>query len=159
MRARGSRLTRATLEDREDALREVCFCLLYDLCAWLARARHPVPSEVPEYRLTAIRQLPDPRERLRRYLDPELLEHWDGALLPFFETGASLSLELGEAAPLQVAGLEADGEVRAELRFSELSSVLDRSGRRHPLPKRDWTLEVWLSQDLSRVEDACLRLS
>ena len=155
---RSRQVARAEREAREEALRGLCFCLLYDLCAWLARARRPIPAEVREYRLKAARHLPDPSDRMRRYLDPALLELWERALAPFFDSGASLSLELGEAAPLGAEGLEErNGEVRAELRFSERSSLVDGQGRRHPLPRRDWVLEAWVSSDLERVENACLR--
>jgi hypothetical protein len=156
-RPRPGHIPRKSLEEREDALREICFCLLYDLCAWLSRGPQPIPPEVHEYRLAAVRQLADARERLRHYLDPELLDHWEAALRPFFDTAAFLSLELGEAAPLEAVGLDEAGEVRAEVRFSEQSSVIDRFGRRHPLPRREWALEAWLSNDLKRVQNACLR--
>jgi hypothetical protein len=147
----------ASREDREDATRDICFCLLYDLCAWLARSRQAVPPEVGEYRLEAVRQLTDARQRLRRYLNPALLDLWEDALQPFFDADASLTTELGDVAPLTAVGLDAGGEVRAELRFSEQSSSVDRFGERHPLPRREWVLEVWLSPDLQRVENACLR--
>jgi hypothetical protein len=157
-RQRSRRLGRAEVEEREEALRGLCFCLLYDLCAWLARARRPIPPEVREYRLGAVRQLTDARERLRHYLNPSLLDLWDETLVPFFKSGASLSLELGEAAPLGADGLEKEGvEVRAELRFSERSSLIDARGRRHPLPRRDWVLEARVSSDLNLVENAWLR--
>jgi hypothetical protein len=156
-RPRPAHTARRSLEEGEDALREICFCLLYDLCAWLSGTRRPIPPEVHEYRLAAVRQLADARERLRHYLDPELLDHWEAALRPFFDAGAVLSLELGEAAPLEAMGLDQGGEVRAEVRFSEQSSVIDRFGRRHPLPRREWALEAWLSNDLKRVQNACLR--
>jgi hypothetical protein len=144
-------------EDREDATRDICFCLLYDLCAWLAQSRQAVPPEVGEYRQDAVRQLTDAGQRLRRYLNPALLDLWEGVLQPFFDADASLSTELDTVAPLTALGLEAGGEVRAELRFSEHSSVVDRFGDRHPLPRREWALEAWLSPDLRRVENACLR--
>lgn len=157
-RKRSRRLDRGEVEEREEALRGLCFCLLYDLCAWLADARHPIPPEVREYRLGAVRQLTDARDRLGRYLNPSLLDLWEEALSPFFESGASLSLELGEAAPLGAEGLEEEGvQVRAELRFSERSSVIDARGRGHPLPRRDWLLEAWVSPDLNLVENAWLR--
>jgi hypothetical protein len=70
-----------------------------------------------------------------------------------------LSVELGEAAPLEALGLDRGERVRAEIRFSEQSSLIDRFGRHHPLPGREWTLEAWLSDDLKRVENACLRLA
>ena len=156
-RPRQGQVPRKSLDEREDALREICFCLLYDLCAWLSGTPRPIPPEVHEYRLAAVRQHADARERLRHYLDPELLDHWEAALRPFFEAAAFLSLELGEAAPLEAMGLDQGGEVRAEVRFSEQSSVIDRFGRRHPLPRREWALEAWLSNDLKRVQNACLR--
>jgi hypothetical protein len=149
---------RAAIEEREEALRGLCFCVLYDLCAWLTRARRPVPAGVREYRLQAPRRLAEPVDRMRLYLNPELLALWERALAPFIDSGASLSLELGEAAPLGAEGLEGgDGEVRAELRFSERSSLVDEQGRRHPLARRNWVLEAWVSSDLERVENACLR--
>jgi hypothetical protein len=147
----------ASREEREDATRDICFCLLYDLCAWLAQSRQAIPPEVGEYRQEAVRQLTDAGQRLRRYLNPALLDLWEEALQPFFDADASLTMELGEVAPLTAGGLDAEGEVRAELRFSEQSSVVDRFGERHPLPRREWALEVWLSPDLRRVENACLR--
>jgi hypothetical protein len=147
----------ASREDREDATRDICFCLLYDFCAWLAGSRQAVPPEVGEYRQEAVRQLTDARQRLRRYLNPALLDLWEDALQPFFEADASITMEVGEVAPLTALGLDAGGEVRSELRFSEQSTLVDRFGGRHPLPRREWALEVWLSPDLRRVENACLR--
>ena len=160
MRARegGGRRRQKLAEEREEALRGLCFCLIYDLCAWLAQARRPVPADVEEYSLDSARRLPDPRERLRLYLDEGLLAHWDAALAPYFDSGASLALEVGEAAPLGADGLDsADREVRAELRFSERSSLVDAAGQRHPLPRRDWVLEAWTSADLARIVNARLR--
>jgi hypothetical protein len=161
---RGARARRARgqagepRELREEALRGLCFCLLYDLCAWLGRAQRPVPEGVREYRLEEVRELADPAQRLRRYLDPALAEGWELALAPFFRSGASLALELGDAAPLGAEGLGEEGvQVRAELRFSERSNLLDGRGRHHPLPRRDWVLDAWLSPGLDRVENACLR--
>ena len=149
---------RAATEEREEALRGLCFCLLYDLCAWLTRARRPIPADVREYRLQAPRHLADPVARMRLYLNPELLALWERAVAPFIDSGVSLSLELGEAAPLEGEGLErGNGGVRAELRFSEQSSLVDDQGRRHPLPRRNWVLEAWVSSDLDQVENACLR--
>jgi hypothetical protein len=152
------RIARTALEEREEALRGLCFCLLYDLFAWLVGAQRPVPDEVLEYRVEAARGEADPGQRLRRYLDPALADHWERALAPFFESGASLSMELGETAPLGAEGLrQREGEVRVELRFSEQSSLLDGLGRPHPLPRRDWVLEAWVSSGLDRVENARLR--
>ena len=75
MTARGRRsrqAVRAAIEEREEALRGLCFCVLYDLCAWLTRARRPVPAGVREYRLQAPRRLAEPVDRMRLYLNPEV---------------------------------------------------------------------------------------
>jgi hypothetical protein len=156
-RQRG-RLARAVVEEREETLRGLCFCLIYDLSAWLARAQRPVPRDLREYRLERARPLADPGARLCQYIDPALIEHWEQALDPFFRSGASLSIELGEVAPLGAESLEhGDREVRAEIRFSERSILVDAAGGRHQLPRRDWLLEARVSPDLSLVENAWLR--
>jgi hypothetical protein len=141
-----------------EAMRGTCFCLLYDLCCWLATVRRPVPADVDEYTLTALREVGDPRQRLGRYVNPALLESWERALQPFFASGATLEPELGEAGSFQERGRDAAGRLRAELRFGNRSSVLDRSLRRHQLPPHDWILTVLLSPESAGfVENASIR--
>lgn len=147
---------RRRVEERLDTLRGTCFCLLYDLNAWLARAEQPVPLELREYRLAGLRHLTDPRERLSRYVKPELLQAWQQALKPFFEAGTALAPDLGETANLLVEGLDGEGGALAELRFTSRSRVVDRRHRLRPLPGHDWLLRVSLASDLDRVEDARL---
>lgn len=143
---------------RIDAMRGICFCLLYDLCCWLAAVRRPVPEDVDEYTLAALREDDDPRQRLGRYVNPALLERWERALEPFFSSGATLEPELGEAGSFQERGRDPDGRVRCELRFGNRSSILDRHRRRHQVPPLDWVLTVWLSPELGGyVENATLR--
>lgn len=143
---------------RAEALRGVCFCLLYDLCCWLAGVQRPVPAEVDEYSLAALREMADPRLRLSRYVNPAQLQSWAWALQPFFESGATLEPELGEAGSFQELGRDDEGRLRAELRFSNRSHVLDRDGQRLPLPLDDWVLGVLLSPDLGGyVESAIIR--
>ena len=134
----------------------MCFCLLYDLCCWLAGAEEPVPDETTEYSLTPLRAIPEPRRRLGGYVSQPLLTSWERALEPFFAGGASLDPELGESGPLRQQGLDEGGRVLAELRFTNRSRVRDDAGRTYQLPAQDWVLEVWLSPDLSRVESATL---
>jgi hypothetical protein len=154
------RTAQSALEEREEALRGLCFCLLYDLCAWLTGSRRPVPDEVRGYKLNEARREADPSLRLRHYLDPELMDHWELALRPFFESGARLFMELDKPAPLGAEGLRRPaGEVRAELSFSERSTLVDWLGRPHPLPRRSWVLEASVSSGVDRVENACLRLA
>jgi hypothetical protein len=142
------------------AMRGVCFCMLYDLCCWLAGHRRGVPDDVDEYSLTGLRAVEDPRERLGRYVSPELLRSWEGALKPFFTPGFTLDPELGEAGSFQDHGRDGSGRPKAELRFGNRSSVMDPSRRRHDLPPRDWILTVWLSpQPGGHVENATIRLA
>jgi hypothetical protein len=148
---------RRRLEERLDAVRGTCFCLLYDLTGWLAGGRRKVPIQVREYRLAHLRDLPDPRERMGRYVDATLLQAWEDALRPFFRGGAALLPQLGDTAPLWVEGLDGKGQVRAEVRFTNRSSVVDLRDRRHSLSEQEWRLEVALSPELDHVEDARLR--
>ena len=144
-------------ETPEDA-RGICFCLLYDLCCWLASVSRPVPADVEEYTMVTLREIADPRERLGRYVNAGLLQSWEDALQPFFETGATLEPELGEAGSFQERGRDAAGRLRAELRFGNRSSVLDRGLRRHQLPTHDWILTVLLSLELGGfIENATIR--
>lgn len=146
-----------TSADRMEAVRSMCFCLLYDLCCWLAGSVEPVPEETGEYSLSWLRQTAHPRERLAAYASGDLLRSWELALQPFFNQGAALEPQLGESSPLEVGGLEQGGAVQAELRFSSRSRVWDRQGTSHQLPPREWALALWLSPDLGRVESAALR--
>lgn len=141
-----------------DAMRGICFCLLYDMCCWLASVRRPVPADVDEYTLIPLRDLGDPRQRLARYVNPGVLQSWERALQPFFISGATLEPELGEAGSFQERGRDSAGRTRAELRFGNRSSVMDRGQRRHQLPPHDWILTVLLSaQGGGFVENASIR--
>lgn len=143
-----------------ETMRGVCFCLLYDLCCWLAGAQRAVSDEVDEYTMTDLRTVEDPRDRLRRYVSPKLLQTWEGALHPFFNSGFLLDPELGEAGSFKDHGRDGSGRAKAELRFGNRSSIVDSSKRRHELPPRDWILTVWLSpKPGSYVENATIRLA
>ncbi len=150
--------TRAGAQPTPDAMRGICFCLLYDLCCWLASVRRPVSGDVEEYALSSLREIGDPRQRLARYVNPALLQSWEHALQPFFASGATLDPELGEAGSFLERGRDAAGRLRAELRFSNRSSVLDQGQRQVPLPVHEWILTVLLSSDLGGfVENATIR--
>ena len=142
--------------DQLEALRGMCFCLLYDLCCWLARNEDPVPDDTLEYSLTPLRAIEDPRRRLGGYVSQAVLASWERALEPFFASGATLDPELGESGPMYQQGLDDGGPVLAELRFTNRSRVRDEAGGPHQLPPQEWVLDVWLSPDLSRVESATL---
>ncbi len=143
---------------RAEVQQGICFCLLYDLCCWLAAVRRPVPKDVDEYTLTALREIDDPRQRLGRYVNPALLQSWERSLQPFFAAGFTLEPQLGDSGSFHERGRDTGGRVQAELRFGNRSSVLDRSQRRHQLPPHDWVLTVWLSPELGGyVENASVR--
>ena len=83
-----------------EAMRGVCFCLLYDLCCWLASVRRPVPTDVEEYTLGAVREIADPRQRLGRYVNGTLLLSWEQALEPFFAPPPPLEQQVKTFQPL-----------------------------------------------------------
>ncbi|MGH7881732.1 MAG: hypothetical protein ACREN8_02335 [Candidatus Dormibacteraceae bacterium] len=140
-----------------EQLRGLSFCVLFDLCCWLASARQEVPENTQEYTLTHLRPIPDPRQRLQYYVNPQLLALWEQALQPFFATGLRLSPELGDSAMLREEGLDRGGPVRVELRFNNRSSLLSRGRPRQPLPRGELVLTMWVSADLARIDDATLR--
>ncbi|MBO0688193.1 MAG: hypothetical protein J2P40_01280 [Candidatus Dormibacteraeota bacterium] len=141
---------------RSAALQGLCFCFLYDLCAWLSGGNDPVPSRTSEYTLTHLRPVPDPRRRLQRYVNPRLLESWDAALAPFFGRGLLLVPDLAADTELVEEGRRQGGALRADLRFLSRSSLRD-GPRFSPLPTRRWQLTLWVSPDLARVDDAAVR--
>jgi hypothetical protein len=142
-----------------EAARGICFCLLYDVCHWLATVRRPVPVELEEYTLTLVRDIGDPRQRMDRYVSAAVLQSWERALQPFFATGVTLEPELAESGSFHDLGRDAAGRARVELHFGNRSSVLDHGGRRHPLPPYDWALSVLLSPEPDcYVENASIRL-
>jgi hypothetical protein len=144
------------LAERLERLRGICFCVLYDLCSWMAVARLGVPPDIAEYALADVGGLADPVERMRCYVDEELIESWATALQPFFERGLRLRPELGDTGPLREEGLEDKREVKAEVRFHNRSTLVDREEQRMPLPRREWVLQLWVSPDLVRIVDARL---
>lgn len=141
---------------RSAALQGLCFCFLYDLCAWLAGGQDPVPSRTSEYTLTHLRSLADPRQRLQRYVNPQLLGAWEGALGSFFARGLLLVPDLAADTELVEEGRRQGGSLRADLRFFSRSSLRD-GARFSPLPARRWQLTLWVSADLARVDDAAVR--
>jgi hypothetical protein len=143
-----------------ESVKGTCFCLLYDLCCWLGTIRGRVPDEAAEYRLTGLRDLTDPRQRLDRYVNPALLQSWERALEPFFASRVKLEPDLGDAGVLDSWGLDPSGRLRAEFRFANRSSVVDPDMRRHQLPPYDWVLTVLMSPEPGGfVENATIRVA
>ncbi|HEX4213334.1 MAG TPA: hypothetical protein VIA06_08435 [Candidatus Dormibacteraeota bacterium] len=140
-----------------EVLGGICFCVLYDLCCWLAEARQPVPANVQKYSLTHLKAIPDPRQRLQYYVNPMVLASWDQVLQPFFATDLRLAPELGDSASLTEEGLDKGDAVRVEMRFQNRCSVAIPGNARKPLPRGEWVMTLWISDDLTRVDDVVLR--
>ncbi|MDQ6900422.1 MAG: hypothetical protein M3072_13095 [Candidatus Dormibacteraeota bacterium] len=134
----------------------LCYCLLYDLCAWLAGSHAPVPVEVREYRQEDLQFLPDPLDRLRRYLAPQLLQAWERALAPFFAAGGSLVPRLQDTASLDLISPTRDGQVQVRLKFSESGWLLGRGAGRVERPARQWLLNVTALPDQLQIQAARL---
>lgn len=145
------------LAQRLEVLRGLSFSALYDICSWLAGAWQPVPEGANEYGLNHIRQIQDPRQRLQYYCNPELLATWEQALQPFFSTRMRMAPELGDSATVREEGLERGRPVRVEMQFTNRSSLVGPGQPRHPLPREDWILTLWIAADLTRIDDATLR--
>jgi hypothetical protein len=145
------------LAERLETLRGLCFCALFDLCSWLAGARQGVGQDTPEYSLNHLRQVVDPRQRLQYYMNPQVLVRWDQVLQPFFATDVRMAPELGDSASLSEEGLEKGRPVRVELRFNNRSSLVAPGQPRQPMPREEWALTLWVSADLTRIDDAVLR--
>jgi hypothetical protein len=156
-RGKGRPVPPEELAKNLEQLRGLCFCVLYDLCCWMAGARQEVPESTREYAHVHLRQVVDPRQRLQHYVNPQLLAMWERALEPFFTTGLRLAPELGDSATLREEGLERGEPVRVELHFKNRSSVVARDLPRQPLPRSEWVLTLWVAPDLSRVDDGTLR--
>lgn len=142
---------------REERARGLCFCFLYDVCAWLAGVREAVPGTVSDYTLAHLRGVADPRQRLQYYVHPHLLASWEQALQPFFASSVRLDPEIGPSAVQRSEGLDRGGPVRIEYRFENRCATLAGDGTRHPLPEAPWVLTLWITPDLQRVDDGTLR--
>lgn len=149
--------TPAELGKQLEVLGGICFCVLYDLCCWLAEARQPVPDNVAKYSLAHLKSIPDPRQRLQYYVNPMVLASWDQVLQPFFATELRLAPELGDSASLTEEGLDRGAPVRVEMRFQNRCSVAVPGSARKPLPRGEWVMTLWVSDDLTRVDDVVLR--
>jgi hypothetical protein len=142
---------------REEQARGLCFSFLYDLCAWLAGAREPVPPEVREYSLGQLRGAADPRQRLQYYVHPHLLASWEQALRPYFAARLRLDPEIGPSVIQRSDGLNGNGPARVEYRFENRCALLAQGGGRQSMPPAPWVLTLWMTADLQRVDDGTLR--
>lgn len=145
------------LSQRFEMLQGLCFCLVFDICFYLAGKVAPVPADISEYKLNRLREIPQPLERMSHYVSPELIASWKTALEPFFAAGLRLSPELGDGGDLSEDGLIEGTAVRATVKFQNRSAVLDSNNVRGVLPRAEWQMSVFVNSDLTRIEHAVLR--
>ena len=148
------------LSQRFEMLQGLCFCLVFDICFYLAGKVAPIPQDITEYKLKRLMEIPQPLERMSHYVAPELLASWKKALEPFFAAGLRLSPELGDGGDLSEDGLmEGTGVVRATVKFQNRSAVYDHNNVRGVLPRAEWQMSVFVNPELDRIEHAVLRPS
>ena len=143
-------------EQRERQIEQVhslTYALLLDLVAWFLDLHEPVSESLfPEYHLTEVRSLADPRQRLNSYCSPRLLEAWEPVRARWQERGIRVKPDFGTTATLQIEGLDGEETPRAVARFTD-RSVVER-GTQRQYNSRDWVLTTWLRPDLTRIENA-----
>jgi hypothetical protein len=147
-------------EQREHQIEHVhalTYALLLDVVSWFEDHHEPVDTNLfPDYPPT-FRGLPEPRRRLESYCSPRLLAAWEPVRSRWLERGIRVKADLGTIGTLVIEGLDGPEVPCAVGRFTD-SSVIER-GTQRQYNSRDWVLTVWLSQDLSRIEDATFRLA
>jgi hypothetical protein len=159
-RRRQQRRFEPTIDERRERqiekVHSLTYALLLDLAAWFLDVHEPVDGRLfPEYRLQGVRDLADPRERLGRYLSPELLATWEPVRERWVSAGLRLKPDYGTTATLEIEGLEGDQTPRAITRFTD-RSVIER-GTERQYNNRAWVLTAWLRSDLSMIENATFR--
>jgi hypothetical protein len=143
-------------EQREHQIEHVhslTYALLLDVVSWFLDIREPVSQSLfPEYRMTEVKDLADPHERLSSYCSPRLLAAWEPVRARWLQREIRVKPDFGTTATLQIEGLDGEETPRAIARFTD-RSVVERGAQRQ-YNSRDWVLTAWLRPDLSRIEDA-----
>jgi len=143
-------------ERQIEQVHTLLYALLLDVVAWFLDLNEPVSDRLfPEYRLSQLRDLPDPRDRLRAYCSPRLLSAWEPAQRRWAARGIRVKPDFGTTATLRIEGLDGAEFPRAVARFTD-RSVLEMQGRRQ-YNSNDWVLTAWLRPDLSRIESVSFR--
>jgi hypothetical protein len=148
-------------QQRERQIEQVhtlTYALLLDVVSWFLDIREPVSERLfPEYRLSRVRDLDDPRERLGAYCSPRLLTAWEPVRSRWLERGIRVKPDFGTTATLQIEGLDGLETPRAMARFTDRSVI--ELGAQRQYNSREWVLTAWLRPDLGRIEDATFRLA
>lgn len=145
-------------EQREHQIEQVhtlTYALLLDVVAWFLDIQEPVSESLfPEYGLSQVKDVADPRKRLGAYCSPRLLAAWEPVRARWLQREIRVKPDFGTTATLQIEGLDEETP-RAVARFTD-RSVVERDQQRQ-YNSRDWVLTAWLRQDLTRIEDATFR--
>lgn len=143
-------------EERLERITALVYALLHDVAAWLSQTVEPVDvAFYPEYRLRSVADLPEPRARLARYLDAQVLERWGEVLDRWVSRGFEYRPSFGRNLRVAISDGLDDGP-RAEVTFHDRSEVLTPAGERLT-PGRRWSMTVWVAGDLRRIRSVVLR--
>jgi hypothetical protein len=143
-------------EGQIEKVHSLTYALLLDLAAWFLDIHEPVDERLfPEYRLRGVRDVADPRERLRLYVSPELIAAWEPVRDRWVGAGLRLKPDYGTTATLEIEGLESSELPRAITRFTDRSVI--EQGKQRQYNNREWLLTTWLRPDLGRIENATFR--
>lgn len=148
----------STVDDTEERLERVTalvYALLHDVAAWLSGSVEPVDlAFYPEYRLRAVADLPEPRARMARYLNPDVLESWGEVLDRWVASGFQYRPSFGRN--VRVAITDGPEGPRAEVGFRDRSEIQTAEGERLT-PGRRWSMTLWVAEDLRQIRSVVLR--
>jgi hypothetical protein len=144
------------IEQRLERVTALVYALLHDVAAWLSGTVEPVDiGFYPEYRLRAVAELPEPRARMARYLNPSVLEGWSEVLDRWVGRGFRYRPSFGRNLRVAITDGLDDGP-RAEVTFHDRSEVQTPDGAR-VTPGRRWSMTVWIADDLRQIRSVVLR--
>lgn len=144
------------MAQRIETVHILVYSLLLDLAAWFRGTPEPLDERLfPEYALVGLRQIADPRERLGRYVNPELIAVWEPIVEGWVSAGLRYTPNVGVNMTVRIDGLEGKQTPRAMARFTDRSVV--ELGRQRQYNDREWLLTTWFRPDLKRIENALLR--
>jgi hypothetical protein len=144
------------VQRRLERVSTLVYALVHDLAAWLAQVEGPVRQDRhPDYRLRQIAELPAPRDRMARYLNPAVLDAWRPVLDRWLGHGYRYRPSFGRN--IRVAVTEGgEGGPRAVVSFQDRSEVEVPGGGRE-CPRREWTMTLWVTPDLKQIASVVLR--
>lgn len=133
--------------------------LLHDLCSWAGRTYGPVSADY--YSLPTLVHIYDPRERLSRYVDPDVLLVWEEALRPWFQSAQTVrELDFDDDGELTADDAIHDpraGTVVLTARFTPRLRTATPGAQPRSQNAVRWELELWVDGEITRVRRAWVR--